>query len=115
MSRGASLAIFLISLKENMKIAFTQPALMRWILAAAVALGCHAALHAADTPVLRVGDQRQGTRGILEASGLLKDLPYRIEWSDFPAAQPLGEALNAGVIPRHLDVTPSFDTSFPLK
>lgn len=90
-----------ISLKVDMKISFIRrPAstLMRWILAAAVALGSHSALHAADTPVLRVGDQRQGTRGILEASGLLKDLPYRIEWADFPAAQPLGEALNAGVI-----------------
>jgi ABC-type phosphate/phosphonate transport system substrate-binding protein len=26
----------------------------------------------------------------------MKDLPYRIEWFNFPAAQPLGEALNAG-------------------
>ena len=69
-----------------------------WLLAGIVALTCHGAVHAAATEVLRVGDQRQGTRGILEASGLLKDLPYRIEWSDFPAAQPLGEALNAGVI-----------------
>src|SRR5271163_4473907 len=51
---------------------------------------------AADLPVLKVGDQSLQTRGILEASGQLKDLPYRIEWFNFPAAQPLGEALNAG-------------------
>jgi len=70
----------------------------RWMLAGMVALTCHSLVLAADLTVLRVGDQRQANRGILEASGLLKDLPYRIEWSDFPAAQPLGEALNAGAI-----------------
>ncbi|MFL9933263.1 ABC transporter substrate-binding protein [Paraburkholderia sp. RL18-103-BIB-C] len=53
---------------------------------------------AADLPVLKVGDQSLQTRGILEASGQLKDLPYRIEWFNFPAAQPLGEALNAGAV-----------------
>jgi sulfonate transport system substrate-binding protein len=26
----------------------------------------------------------------------LKGWPYKIEWFNFPAAQPLGEALNAG-------------------
>jgi sulfonate transport system substrate-binding protein len=53
---------------------------------------------AAGLPVLKVGDQALQTRGILEASGQLKDLPYRIEWFNFPAAQPLGEALNAGAV-----------------
>ncbi|WP_321960687.1 ABC transporter substrate-binding protein [Paraburkholderia sp. J7] len=47
---------------------------------------------------LKVGDQQLQTRGILEASGQLKDVPYPIEWFNFPAAQPLGEALNAGAI-----------------
>ncbi|WP_028225387.1 ABC transporter substrate-binding protein [Paraburkholderia ferrariae] len=47
---------------------------------------------------LKVGDQQFQTRGILEASGQLKDVPYMIEWFNFPAAQPLGEALNAGAI-----------------
>lgn len=47
---------------------------------------------------LKVGDQQLQTRGILEASGQLKDVPYKIEWFNFPAAQPLGEALNAGAI-----------------
>ncbi|RAR26165.1 aliphatic sulfonates ABC transporter substrate-binding protein, partial [Pseudomonas sp. MDMC224] len=36
--------------------------------------------HAADLPVLKVGDQSLQTRGIPEASGQLKDLPYKIEW-----------------------------------
>ncbi|MDR6379019.1 ABC transporter substrate-binding protein [Paraburkholderia caledonica] len=56
------------------------------------------ASNAADLPVLKVGDQSLQTRGILEASGQLKDLPYKIEWFNFPAAQPLGEALNAGAV-----------------
>lgn len=53
---------------------------------------------AAFAVTLKVGDQQLQTRGILEASGQLKDVPYRIEWFNFPAAQPLGEALNAGAI-----------------
>ncbi|MBB3213462.1 sulfonate transport system substrate-binding protein [Herbaspirillum sp. Sphag1AN] len=75
--------------------------LRRWLLAATLILGSPMIAQAADQingGMLRVGDQRQGARGILEASGLLKDLPYKIEWSDFPAAQPLGEALHAGAI-----------------
>jgi sulfonate transport system substrate-binding protein len=48
-----------------------------------------------DLPVLRVGNQKGTTRALLEASGVLADLPYRIEWSEFPAAQHLLEALTA--------------------
>jgi sulfonate transport system substrate-binding protein len=47
---------------------------------------------------LRVGNQRGGLRSLLEVSGVAKDLPYRIEWSEFPAAQPLLEALNANAV-----------------
>jgi sulfonate transport system substrate-binding protein len=65
------------------------------------ALASFTALHplaSTAEPVLKVGDQQLQTRGVLEASGQLKDLPYQIEWFNFPAAQPLGEALNAGAI-----------------
>ena len=48
--------------------------------------------------VLRVGDQRGNARALMEATGVLDGLPYRLEWSEFPAAAPLLEALNAGVI-----------------
>ncbi|MBP2300762.1 ABC transporter substrate-binding protein [Azospirillum picis] len=48
--------------------------------------------------VLRVGDQKGGSQSVVEAAGILADLPYRIEWSQFPAAAPLLEALNAGAI-----------------
>jgi sulfonate transport system substrate-binding protein len=51
----------------------------------------------ADT-VLRVGDQRGGSRALMEAAGVLADVPYKIEWSEFPAAAPLLEALNAEAI-----------------
>ena len=62
------------------------------------AMLCAAPSRSADLPALKVGDQALQTRGVLEASGQLKDLPYRIEWFNFPAAQPLGEALNAGAV-----------------
>ena len=48
--------------------------------------------------VLKVDDQRGGSRALMEAAGVLADLPYRIEWSEFPAAAPLLEALNAAAI-----------------
>ncbi len=47
---------------------------------------------------LFVGDQRGGSRVVLEGAGKLVNLPYQIEWSQFPNAAPLLEALNAGAI-----------------
>jgi len=78
-----------------------QRALVKALTAAVLAISAllfASASNAADLPVLKVGDQSLQTRGILEASGQLKDLPYKIEWFNFPAAQPLGEALNAGAV-----------------
>jgi sulfonate transport system substrate-binding protein len=66
------------------------------------------ASHAADQIVLRVGDQKGGNRSLLEISGLAGDLPYKIEWSEFPAAAPILEALNAGA----LDVGYTGDLAF---
>jgi sulfonate transport system substrate-binding protein len=54
---------------------------------------------AADArPVLRVGSQRGSTKALLTASGVLDRLPYRIEWSEFPAAQNLLEAISADAV-----------------
>jgi sulfonate transport system substrate-binding protein len=53
---------------------------------------------AADVVTLRVGDQKGGNRALLEIAGLANDLPYKIEWSEFPAAAPILEALNAGAL-----------------
>jgi sulfonate transport system substrate-binding protein len=63
---------------------------------------------AADPVTLRVGDQKGGNRSLLEISGLAKDLPYKIVWSEFPAAAPILEALNAGA----LDVGYTGDLAF---
>jgi sulfonate transport system substrate-binding protein len=70
---------------------------MRRLLLALAALAFAAAPAAAET-VLRVGDQKGGSRALMEAAGVLTDLPYRLEWREFPAAAPLLEALNAGAI-----------------
>lgn len=47
---------------------------------------------------LRVGDQKGGNQALLKAAGELDRLSYQIEWSEFPAAAPLLEALNASAI-----------------
>lgn len=69
------------------------------------ALGTAAALalpaipsHAQSRPVLKAGDQKGGLRALLEAAGGLEGLGYDIQWSEFPAAAPLAEALNAGAV-----------------
>jgi sulfonate transport system substrate-binding protein len=48
--------------------------------------------------ILKIGDQKGGSQAVMEAAGVLRDLPYRVEWKQFPAAAPLLEALNAGAI-----------------
>lgn len=71
--------------------------MMKHILAGlALALAVTGAAHAET--VLRVGDQKGNARSVMEAAGVLSDLPYRVEWSEFPAAAPLLEALNADAI-----------------
>ncbi|MGW0517806.1 ABC transporter substrate-binding protein [Crossiella sp. NPDC003009] len=69
------------------------------VFAAALLLsGC--APSAADTGelVLKVGDQKGNAQSLLSSAGLLKDLPYRIEWSTFTSGPPLLEAASAGAI-----------------
>ncbi|QUH02628.1 ABC transporter substrate-binding protein [Saccharopolyspora erythraea] len=48
--------------------------------------------------VLKVGDQKGGSRSQLAAAGLLDDVPYRIEWSTFTSGPPLLEAVSAGAV-----------------
>jgi sulfonate transport system substrate-binding protein len=48
--------------------------------------------------ILRVGDQKGNAQAVMEAAGVLKDVPYRIEWKEFVAAAPLLEALGACAI-----------------
>lgn len=68
------------------------------LFSVAVGFAMTASAMAADTITLRVGDQKGGNRSLLEIAGLAKDLPYKIEWSEFPAAAPILEALNAGAL-----------------
>lgn len=51
-----------------------------------------------DGQVLRVGTHRGGTRGMMLAAGELKDVPYRIEWAQFPSAQTQIEAISANAV-----------------
>src|SRR3984893_14430757 len=78
------------------------------LFGAALGFAITASALAADTVTLRVGDQKGGNRSLLEIAGLAKDLPYKIEWSEFPAAAPILEALNAGA----LDVGYTGDLAF---
>jgi sulfonate transport system substrate-binding protein len=70
--------------------------MIRFVLAAGLLLGTIVSASAQGT--LRVGDQKGNSQAVMEAAGVLKDVPYRIEWKEFPAAAPLLEALGAGAI-----------------
>jgi len=70
---------------------------MKKMLVAAMALLAATVAAAAQT-TLRIGDQKGNARAVMEAAGVLNDVPYRIEWKEFPAAAPLLEALSAGAI-----------------
>jgi sulfonate transport system substrate-binding protein len=70
--------------------------MMRAVVAAGLLLSAIASAAAQTT--LRVGDQKGNAQAVMETAGVLKDVPYRIEWKEFPAAAPLLEALGAGAI-----------------
>ena len=58
---------------------------------------------ASSDGILHVGSQRGGTKALMIASGALKGAPYTVDWSEFPAAQNLQEAIGA-------DLTAGFPT-----
>lgn len=92
----------------NIRRSPSRRSLIAGLVIATVMLSSGGIAHAADQIVLRVGDQKGGNRSLLEISGLARDLPYRIEWAEFPAAAPILEALNAGA----LDVGYTGDLAF---
>lgn len=59
----------------------------------ALAFSVSLAAQAAD---LIVGDQSYSAQTVMEAAGVLKDLPYTLEWKQFTAGSPVAEALNVG-------------------
>jgi sulfonate transport system substrate-binding protein len=68
------------------------------LLSFGLSVAGHAADEIAPGTVLKMGDQKGGSQALMEAAGVLRDLPYTIEWHQFPAAAPLLEALNAGAV-----------------
>ncbi|AZC31176.1 Alkanesulfonates-binding protein [Pseudomonas chlororaphis subsp. piscium] len=74
----------------------TLPFITQLLLAATLCLA--ATVQAADLQPLLVANQKSTIKVLLEVSGELKDVPYEIQFSEFPAAAPLGEALNAGAV-----------------
>ncbi|RUP92095.1 aliphatic sulfonates ABC transporter substrate-binding protein, partial [Corynebacterium propinquum] len=70
----------------------------RLLLGTALTLGLAGIVAAADLQPLRVANQKSTIKALLEASGETRNVPYAIQWSEFPSASPLGEALNAGAV-----------------
>ncbi|KWC20369.1 sulfonate ABC transporter substrate-binding protein [Burkholderia ubonensis] len=72
--------------------------LSRIVTALVLALAAQPGI-AKDTVTLRVGEQNYfNIQASMEASGVLKDLPYTIEWKHFQAAAPVAESLNGNAI-----------------
>ncbi|QGP78350.1 ABC transporter substrate-binding protein [Sphingobium sp. CAP-1] len=72
-------------------------AILSAALVAVAGLGLAAAtFKRSDDHVLRVANQKGQVKAMMLASGALKGAPYTVEWSEFPAAQPLLEAVGGG-------------------
>jgi sulfonate transport system substrate-binding protein len=52
----------------------------------------------AGQTVLRIASQKGGTKSLILAAHALDGAPYKVEWSEFPSAQALLEALGAGAV-----------------
>lgn len=72
-------------------------AILSAALVAVAGLGLAAATFSRkDDNVLRVANQKGQVKAMMIASGALEGAPYTVEWSEFPAAQPLLEAVGGG-------------------
>ncbi|MDR7154773.1 sulfonate transport system substrate-binding protein [Sphingobium xenophagum] len=65
------------------------------VAAAGIAFAA-ATFNRSSEPVLRVANQKGQVKSMMIASGALEGAPYTVEWSEFPAAQPLLEAVGSG-------------------
>lgn len=69
---------------------------MHYLKKLAAALAATVMSLAASAQTLVVGDQSYNAQAVMEAAGVLKDLPYTLEWKQFTAGSPVAEALNVG-------------------
>ena len=73
----------------------------KYIAATSIALFALAARQSiAETPVtLTIGEQNYfNIQASMEASGVLNDAPYKIDWKHFQAAAPIAESLNSNAL-----------------
>ena len=79
---------YLTRVKDLLRIAGFSATLLAVPLA-------HAAIGDAK---LVLGDQARGLRTLVEAAGVLKDIPYQYQWANFQGAAPLFEAQRANLV-----------------
>ncbi len=68
---------------------------MRYLTTLAAALAGAMLSLTAQAQTLTVGDQSYNAQAVMEAAGVLDNLPYTLEWKQFTAGSPVAEALNA--------------------
>lgn len=68
------------------------------LIAASLAFPIAGCARGDDRAILKVGSQRGGTKSLMLSSGALAGADYTVEWSEFPAAQNLLEAIGSGAI-----------------
>jgi len=76
-------------------MASLRGALVPLVILAAFALAACQPRGGADQPLLKIASQKGGTKSLMLASHALDGAPYRVEWSEFPSAQALLEAVSA--------------------
>lgn len=69
---------------------------MRYLTKLAAGMAAAWMCLAANAQTLVVGDQSYNAQAVMEAAGVLDDLPYTLEWKQFTAGSPVAEALNVG-------------------
>lgn len=67
---------------------------MRYLTKLAAGLAATLLCLTANAQTLVVGDQSYNAQAVMEAAGVLDDLPYTLEWKQFTAGSPVAEALN---------------------
>jgi len=76
-------------------VSFSRRRLLSCLTATGLLAACH---RTQSQDILRVGSQKGGTKALMLSSGALDGIGYRIEWSEFPAAQNLLEAIGSGAV-----------------